>query len=1643
MTSFQTTQPDKGGNDSLDAADGNNIVLGGFANDTIATGLGEDLVLGDNGKALFNGSAVFGGLSLMETTNPLLGGDDSISSGNGEDLVFGGTGADEVHGGGGHDVVLGDHGRFDVSLPANQNFVSIFTSTLDGAGNDLIFGDTGDDFILGQQGDDSIYGGAGQDDLTGGHNVLNGADGNDRVYGGDKPTTPASDIAQESFVTAGDGADVILGDNGRITRTVLSTALPTTWKTYAGPYPDVIREVQRFDDADYISGNDFLYGDAGQDSIHGQRGNDSIGGGSDDDELIGELGNDSIVGGDGNDILVADVGYIRRAFNADGSARLNQDGIHQHRDVYLEEVGTLAASIDLDTTPLRITDPNLAQTILRADITVLTGAFDADGKKHLQSDNGAWNTSLLAINLAPANNDSLAGGTGDDVLFGQRGNDVLNGDGDNDAIFGDGATNLSSALTDLPHVFNGLRLISIADGVVNPVVLGTYGTSFMTPLTLTPEVMDLNAPFATSLSSSLVLPDVTDGVLNQVGAQRPLRADGTSLKPLVAFIPDMVQHVGVFPGNDTIDGGTGNDLLVGDNATVYSPLVTGFTEIDTAATDAQNALDLVRHSLRSLSADFDHLEHDVQNVVHSHDIHIGEDCIRGGDGIDNIFGDDAVILTPYVNGLQVPQNRVIAAALAAQSYLHDLKQAALDLESVVFEAHYQVLQTLISANASVPSRVASGTDHDHHDLFIGNDTIAAGTGSDLVFGDWGLLGAPIVTGIRLDQVQLGSTIDTSTMQAVRFVLANQETARAGLLATHLQRDQNRLSRTIATTTLNRLVADYDFDLTMGNDLINGNEGNDVLFGDFGIVVVPLVLQSPPLPGASDPKLDQTIHVLLNDVGGAAALGVRRNSSYTSRNHLTTFNDLRARYSHPFFGERVVATQLATIIAGNDSIFGDTGDDFVLGDSASLFVTYSAQTPNQRIVSPIPAFELNYLNRENFELAGHYRRDGGASRIASDSIRGGDGNDSLYGQHRNDSVYGEGGNDLAYGGDGQVNVVDGGTGTNDARPRGDDRPVGAPLQNLQNLLFAGLLGVFKSEFANLSENAVPPAGSLLFLPRVTDGSSPPDFELIATMTSTDGFAGVRGQARSFALNTNAPSANVVSYIINWGDATATEFVSGVATVSHTFENAGTYSVNVTVIDAGTATSTSIQKTLTIGITEVQGSTLAVGGTSGNDSIAIAPGWNAGEGVKVTLNKVVVNTVTTVTTSTLRHVAIYGGAGDKDTVSVDGSSGNDLVTLGSTTLTVNDVTIDSAGIETLSLNGSGGIGDELVGANTNNTWNLTKPDVGTVGNVSFASFEKLTGGSGNDTFMFMAAGAKLSGQINGGGGTEDILNYSKISSAVTVSLANPAMRTATGTGGFSGIERIVGSTAKTDRLVGGNKLNNWQLDGQQAGTLDGLRFSAFEVLAGGTETDIFSFSAGAGSFATLDGGGGVRDQLDYAAFVSSINVNLAKSTATGATKVSNIEDVTGGSGNDTIVGNVADNVLAGGQGNDVLDGAAGNDSLDGGNGRDLLIGGAGMDTLLGEAGEDILIGGTSSYSGNLAALNAIMSEWTGVNNFATRVSNLTSGVGTSNKIKLTAATVKDDATAADTLTGGAETDWFFKSPNDVLDALVGDGQEVTII
>ncbi|MCX7420886.1 MAG: calcium-binding protein [Planctomycetia bacterium] len=138
------------------------------------------------------------------------------------------------------------------------------------------------------------------------------------------------------------------------------------------------------------------------------------------------------------------------------------------------------------------------------------------------------------------------------------------------------------------------------------------------------------------------------------------------------------------------------------------------------------------------------------------------------------------------------------------------------------------------------------------------------------------------------------------------------------------------------------------------------------------------------------------------------------------------------------------------------------------------------------------------------------------------------------------------------------------------------------------------------------------------------------------------------------------------------------------------------------------------------------------------------------------------------------------------------------------------------------------------------------------------------------------------------------------------------------------------------------------------------------------------------------------------------------------------------------------LNGGGGHDVLIGGSKNDSLNGGDGRDLLIGGLGADTLNGDAGDDILLGGTSSHSSNVAALNALMAEWTSANSYATRVARLLNGGGANGTTKLNATTAKNDSAAIDSLTGGSDVDWFFKSIGDLLtDVTVGINERKTAI
>ncbi|WP_425373412.1 calcium-binding protein, partial [Microvirga flavescens] len=236
------------------------------------------------------------------------------------------------------------------------------------------------------------------------------------------------------------------------------------------------------------------------------------------------------------------------------------------------------------------------------------------------------------------------------------------------------------------------------------------------------------------------------------------------------------------------------------------------------------------------------------------------------------------------------------------------------------------------------------------------------------------------------------------------------------------------------------------------------------------------------------------------------------------------------------------------------------------------------------------------------------------------------------------------------------------------------------------------------------------------------------------------------------------------------------------------------------------------------------------------------------------------------------------------------------------------------------------------------------------IGFGGADTLEGDEGNDTLEGGAGGDSLSG----GAGTDTAsyinapqVNIGGVLSGIVVNLSNTAENTGDAQhDSYSSIEGIVGSRFN-DTLTGGYSAGG-VLDGSDGNDVI-VSTSAADTLIGGSGSDTLRGGNGAD---TLDGGTG----FNVAQYVLQGAVKVDLSTGRGfggeaeGDVLVNIQGVSGGSGNDTIIGSGEANDLKGNVGNDSLDGGAGNDTLDGGFGNDVLIGGAGADTLDGGFGND---------------------------------------------------------------------------------------------
>jgi hypothetical protein len=231
------------------------------------------------------------------------------------------------------------------------------------------------------------------------------------------------------------------------------------------------------------------------------------------------------------------------------------------------------------------------------------------------------------------------------------------------------------------------------------------------------------------------------------------------------------------------------------------------------------------------------------------------------------------------------------------------------------------------------------------------------------------------------------------------------------------------------------------------------------------------------------------------------------------------------------------------------------------------------------------------------------------------------------------------------------------------------------------------------------------------------------------------------------------------------------------------------------------------------------------------------------------------------------------------------------------------------------------------------------------------DTIQGAGGNDTLVGLAG----KDYLNGGEGNNSILGGLG-DDTLYDGLGNSTLRGGEGNdliGTFGGNDLLVGDAGddtlyNVETLAGANKSST---------LLGGL---GNDFLSGGTGND------------TIDGGEGI-DQFyyndGYNGPTGPVVVNLTTGIATGegTDTLIGIEDIGGGSGNDSLTGNsgnnfilgwAGDDFLSGLDGNDVLFGGDGNDILNGGAGNDVVFGGDGNNTLAGGGGADLLLGGAGN-------------------------------------------------------------------------------------
>jgi Ca2+-binding RTX toxin-like protein len=877
------------GNDTITGEPGNDTLRGGNNDDKIRGTVGADNIFGEGGNDELFGEDGADTIEGGDNDDKLFGeaGDDTLKGGANDDILIGGVDAggsvgDTLEGGLGADFMLGDKGSV-AGTGAGR------TATLDNsyAGRDVLKGDGGDDRMWGQGANDVMEGGSENDTMFGaaGDDDMKGEAGDDTMNGDDGTDTMSGGSGKDSMYGGalkdtmdGDGEDdTMYGDSGLDDMS-------------GGLGADTMRGGI---DADFMEGDgggDFMFGEDAADEIYGNGktnaspsadGGDTIHGDAADDDIEGNGGGDTIYGDAGQDDILGGTSSAGAADGGDtiyGADSAAATDVAGDWDVVIGDNGTIARPGGTES------DGSIKRDVTLFDVASTT----AGGPDQIH---GEEDEDRL---FGGGQSDTVNGGTETDHVEGNGGSDTLNGNEDDDDLIG----GTSRAASDL------------ASGGGTPdagdTIHGNDGVDY---------VVGDNAELTRQSPPAIVLYDL-DNADDGLTPDAAYSGDDTLFGDAGA---DILYGQGA---NDTMSGGAGDDYMEGNTG---KDTLNGDAGLDDMLGGSGHDDGGQGGAVRLL-----------QNIVDDNVGGVG-DAMNGGDDIDFMAGDNANITRPT-------GQRLIA--------LYDVAFADKTAPSGELAG-----EDTMSGNEGDDVMYGQGDDdsmsgNENDDYMEGNsgrDTMQGNADQDDMLGGSGVDDG----GSGGSRRELRNVVDENAANAPAGETQGDQ-MQGGAGVDYVAGDNAKIARPGGTNSFDssakRDVTLYDIQVVGGTavaanvsgaDAINGNGGNDHLFGQGNGPQSGDPIDPPDgVDNDRDGRED-------GDANDAADLGFDCNDGVDNDNNPSNEADqdaadaqcaaARDEDSSPFTGDLLHGNEDDDYVEGNhgsDWVFGDESDDDLIGGSSA-------------------------------------------------------------------------------------------------------------------------------------------------------------------------------------------------------------------------------------------------------------------------------------------------------------------------------------------------------------------------------------------------------------------------------------------------------------------------------------------------------------------------------------------------------------------------------------------------------------------------------------------------------------------------------------------------------------------------------------